>query len=375
MCLHKLLTEEEQDEIRSGKIIEVTDEILSEVFPDLIKVKTPLIKYETDMYQTIFDEWKIQSSAFLGQETDLIETLIDPKNIIATPEDVLYPVKISPEALAQFHTKADIYLGKNLADEVVDGVQRTLATFYVISKKAAAKELGVSVGAFTVKDTAALKALNGDLKFWVRNGYNESISQKINQAAYRVVEQGLPTTEAAALMKQTLGEKLLESDFYWNIVANAATNRARNFGKINQYREYDVTTYEIIAVVDSRTTPYCLFMNGRVFRVESAARIVDEVTGETDPLKIKALHPWLKFDSIRAKAGLDAIGLEKEDGMLWLPDSKFSGSRFLGDVKDMGVNAVLEVQGVSLPPYHARCRTDSVITKEAVREFLGTKGG
>ncbi len=106
-------------------------------------------------------------------------------------------------------------------------------------------------------------------------------------------------------------------------------------GQVRSFVDIGVTRYEIVNPMDRRTSPICQFMNGRVFTVREGASQIESIAGATDPETVKKEHPWMS-----AKAA--------------------------GAIHGRGGDRALARAGLSLPPYHFRCRTTVDISTESI---------
>lgn len=359
-------------QVTADLIDEVLELILGAPF---VKKLDPITKGANEIFSKIYPAFLSSSREFLGEEVRLVESLVDPKNLImpVKPGEV---IKVKPGVLRKFHREANGVLGVGLADKVVTGVQKSLTSMYALARNLVSKEIGIAKDPFSVKDLGTIKILDRDMNFWIRNAYSREISKVISEEVGNVVNLGLSHKRAAAELKRRLGTVFKETDHYWNIVSKAAVGRARNFARINRMAEYEIISYKIIAIIDHRTTPTCRYMNGRVFKVKRAKELVEKVLSSQKPTDIKAAHPWLEFSSRRAREGSNALFLRLGKTKRYLPSSTFSFSRTKGFLPAMGhrvkaTNTELEDMGVMLPPFHALCRSDISISREAVREFIG----
>lgn len=296
-------------------------------------------------------------------------------------------VAFDPAALAAFHAAADASLGRPLADQLEGEVGAAISGIYLSARRATSSQLGEVAGSPSHRDATAIGVLARDSLFWIGGAYSSSISRRINAVVASAVAEGLSPGETADGLRASLGQEFQRSDDYWYIVAQAAAGRAANFGRINRFRDFEIDTYEFVAIIDASTTPACRYLDGRVFRVERAAEIVDSVMAATEPGQVRTRQRWVSFDRELAASGGDALwfrdtpdGLPPVDPAMdaptrrYLPDSGFDlrGDEWLprGDARDGSVNLSLEQLGTVLPPLHARCRSDVVISQQSVDDYL-----
>jgi len=155
------------------------------------------------------------------------------------------------------------------------------------------------------------------------------VGDKLCEKIPEFIQQGMGSVEAGEQLEALFGDEYGKSKSYWRGLAATAINRSRTFGEISGYEEAGVATYEILAVMDERTSPVCKFMNGKVFKVKTAAKTRDDIIN-SPPEMVKTNHPWLSFK----------------------------------DVQTM-TDEQLQAVGFIMPPFHFHCRTTTV-----VREFF-----
>ncbi len=344
-----------------------------------------------ELFEGIFMAFRRHLRDLFGSEPfdASINTLLDPKSY-RIEEGPPRRVVIEPAALEAFHRVANAELGEPLAKDLVSNVLEAVSTLYFAGREVATRRIGGRRVAPPISDDSrsAIQALQKHTLFWIGNAYNQTISRAVNNTIEEVVRQGLDPVVGRDALKAKLGDTFSRTDAYWYVLAHAAMGRASNYGAVSRLREAEVSSYEFVAVIDEVTTPICRYMNGRVFRVNKAAEVVDEIMKADSPGVVRTRHAWLRFDRRRAAAGRDAIwfrttddGLPPDDPAddlstrLYLPDSAFSlaGDHWepRGSPKDKAVNVTLEQLGRVLPPLHGRCRSDVVISGEAVADYVG----
>lgn len=208
---------------------------------------------------------------------------------------------------------------------------------------------------FDLVDDNAVEALQRQQMLWVGDHYGADMSTAIRKGAQDVMEQGLGRNESASQMRTTM-EGILKgtvsppgtfrgsSDQYFELLsANAATS-ARAWGQIRSFDELGCTRYELVNPMDHRTSEICRHLNGKVMLVANAKSQIASEAAAKNPTDIKRAHPWPSIKSVKA--------LSPKAGHVGAADS-----------------AALSAGGLSLPPFHARCRTTVDITMEAMGSF------
>lgn len=87
---------------------------------------------------------------------------------------------------------------------------------------------------------------------------------------------------------------------YWRLVANASASRGFHYGAVKAGMSQGYKAYQIVAVLDDRTSKICQHMNGKEFWVADAElQVVRAALAQGDEIKFVA--PWLSEGEIIGK--------------------------------------------------------------------------
>jgi predicted outer membrane lipoprotein len=163
-------------------------------------------------------------------------------------------------------------------------------------------------------------------KYYTNRFFNTFIIPEITSRVDRLLA-GTPFNEVANLsaLREVL-DRRLKTVPYWRLVANAGASRAYHYGYLKAAELRGVTQYRFTAVLDEKTSEICRHMDGKVFSVSTASRLMEKVAEAPDIEQVKTLMPWLSFKEVR-------------------------------DLSD----DELERLGVITPPLHGNCRSTLVI--------------
>ena len=167
--------------------------------------------------------------------------------------------------------------------------------------------------------------------YWLGEHYGKHIGEKIAEVTQEALADGVGRSELAKQLRESLGGEV-GGYKYWDVVSSAALVRSRSFGCISGMVEAGITEYEILAMGDERMCDICAEMNGRIFSVSETQKVIDRVLDISDPDKFKEVMPW-----------------QSE------PPKNIS-------------NDSLSVLGMTLPPFHGRCRCIVVMVSENIPE-------
>jgi SPP1 gp7 family putative phage head morphogenesis protein len=248
-----------------------------------------------------------------------------------------------PKGKTATKTLVDLYIeyvekemGEKLPAELRPVVEKHVRSTYKLGR---AKTLGVERPKFKLRDERAIKWLGNNDSFYVGKLFPKHQPRIVEIIRETMLMKGLDARTAAKELQASLGG-LLSTHFsdYENIF-RTSSNRIWNWSRIYALQETGVTIYTIVAVMDERTSDICRAMHGREFRVEKAVRRLESIVeqGEHDLDKIS---PWPTMDGIQ---------------------KLIAGKDFAE------ANAALQDEGFDLPPYHGRCRTTYIVSRETIQ--------
>lgn len=194
-------------------------------------------------------------------------------------------------------------------------------------------------------DERAVKGLQADQMLWIGRHYRKNLRDAVRGAVepgmVRGVGHDVAGKRVAAAVEKELGRVVVpkgfrgsDAKYFEGIAANTATN-ARVQGQIRSFSDIGITSYEIVNPMDDRTTDICAFMNGQVFQVSDANDQIERTAAAKNPAQVKEAHPWLSVREIKS-------------------------------IYDKGGNKGLAEAGLSLPPYHFRCRSTVDVSFESM---------
>ncbi len=263
----------------------------------------------------------------LNKLRDAIATAYDEVTRAALKECVEYLVnKGSASFLPGDATAIDEILqkklGKDFESVVTDDINKLTQDILKLGKVEVLKPIGMKLS-FDVKDVEASKILAEQNLFWVGGHYNENLKKKFDELTAGYFDSDKTIEQIADDFEKNFGKLTEQGQQYFYDLAEHQTNTVRELGKVNGFEQAGVRYYEIRAIIDDRTSEICQRMNGTIFPVERAVEYRDNILSLKDPEAIKEASPWLSPEEVNV--------LPSDDGEL--------------------------PPGLSLPPYHFRCRT------------------
>jgi len=251
-----------------------------------------------------------------------------------TVEDAIRELsKANPERL----TKADYArvkkvvessLGVGIDDALKEKVLTSVDEVYARGQEAV---LGFRP-TFRTIDTKAVNWLQEDCVYWIGNHYENNVRDRLLSTAQEIIGSGIGRSDAAKLMEASFGDEFVRSQVYWDGLANHVVTRGREFGSVSGYEVGGIKKYKVLAYIDQRTSDICRQMNGRIIEVAKASELRGSLMNASKPESVKEIAPWVKGKDIKGKKS-----------------------------KDLPV-------GMSLPPYHFKCRTTTIAVSDDTEE-------
>ncbi len=222
-------------------------------------------------------------------------------------------------------------LEAKLGSSIFESFRKDLETISLESYTKGHADIGIQFEFNTVDKKALYWLTQKDAKqFWIGDSYNTWINKFLNEMSVEVMKQGMGRVDAGKYFESILGEGFNRKRYYWEMLAEHVVTRSREFGKVSAYEKAGITEVKIVAVIDHRTSAICRFLNGKVIEVNKLVKQRDNLMNAKSVKGIKKLAPWYTDKQVSVFEGKN-------------PD-KIPSS-------------------VGLPPYHARCRTRTVVNK------------
>ena len=137
------------------------------------------------------------------------------------------------------------------------------------------------------------------------------------------------TKGQAQFLKQLAAQLQLEE---WKItrIVTTTTNKAQQYAAINYMSQAGVERYEVVAMIDNKTSDVCRAMDGKTFITATGRAKVVKV-GKSDPLDVPKVTPFVSavFEN-------------------------------LDDLEDITGDELAAEYGIFSPPFHPHCRTQLV---------------
>jgi len=198
---------------------------------------------------------------------------------------------------------------------------------------------------FALKNKQAIAAINDSTSIFFSPEYERQAGRfraRSQDVMQRGLSEGLGSREIGAQLRTEFRNTAINRN-YWDTVAAVHVNRARSFSAAATYASNGVTQFEVVAVMDKRTTEVCRMLDGTILSVESALNAFDSMEAAEDLDGVKAATPFMQVRGGTISNQHGTIATRAQGGG-W------------NRVSPAGMNA----KGVNMPPFHMRCRTTVV---------------
>ena len=201
-------------------------------------------------------------------------------------------------------------------------------------------------------DEATIAAIAEIQLIAIGNHFPATLRPEISKLIKKgVLDKGLNKEKAGLFLEKELTRKLGATIFkdivpasflkrgvngvnqYFVGLSATHVNFARNFSTIVAMDEAEITKYQIVTVPDKRRSVICTQMDGRIFEMSVAKEHMQIVVDAADVNQLKRDAPWRK--------DLSEFGLTAGKNLESPTAAK-----------------VLAANGMGMPPYHFRCRTE-----------------
>lgn len=232
------------------------------------------------------------------------------------------------------------------------------------ARAGAVRRFGLKVEtSLSLRDLAAERYVRASTANFVRDAYGvrrDELAGIARETVARGLAEGVGRDAIARDLRDALGDRVMRSQSYWQVVANQFVGSARTFSQLGAYGDAGIEAYRFVAVLDEVTTDQCRFYDGKVFSTREGLALRDRLINLTDPDQVYDSNPWVR-------SGTDA------DGNRVLYVERGGQRTVVAQVERSGVGArddrgqfsggmgarELESIGAPWPPLHANCRSDT----------------
>lgn len=298
-----------------------------------------IARAEIRLRKYVEKKWDVRKNEAIKKSVELAKKLKSYKDISQAINKIMN--KWSKDILPVYNSEIrEVYRLARIAGYKKATGQTNASLQFNIPKTRVVNKAEVRLPDFDLIDENTVEALENKNIFWIGEHYDENISDSVRDTAKSVmVEAGESTALAGKLMKEKISKILsefrtpagyvgTEKQYFEGLVSNAMTV-GRVYGQMRSFSQIGITKYTIVNPGGSRMCEACASIQGTTFTLEQGLKQINREYKAKTPGDIKRIHPWLSPSKI------------------------------------IGKNAnELSSMGLSLPPYHFKCRCTIDISEE-----------
>jgi SPP1 gp7 family putative phage head morphogenesis protein len=222
-------------------------------------------------------------------------------------------------------------------------------------------------------DAAAVDAVGSQAGLFVRDQLGIE-SASMTRKGREIVERGLRDGLGREAIAEDLRNELPAmwdkgGEIYSRVVASNAMVRSRSISQASAYRDAGIERYEIMAVMDERTTVVCQGLNGQIISVSAGSKINERAARAKNVDELKESNPFIRDRYIKDENGERIRVLQTEAGVTIASVTSLGWHNVPQlDQYIESVSIDMELTGdqlpndasIGFPPYHHGCRTTTV---------------
>jgi SPP1 gp7 family putative phage head morphogenesis protein len=267
---------------------------------------------------------------------DFIENIRD-KQTKAFFKDILAKLYKGKMSESDFMNYFDEYLGSGLAKYLTKPLYKWSESVIKLGISETPKPPSVKLS-YNIVDKNIAELMNNQNIFFIGEYYNHANGNVTLKDIENVFAQSLSRGETADKILSFIEDDQIKWKSYMDGFVEHAASRLRNVGNITGYEKAGIKYAEVFAILDDRTTDICREMNGRLIPVDYMTEIKEE---------------FLSIDT-KGRSVEDVKNDLKELVPFWT-------NKDTNIIKGHSTNDILNAYpGLTLPPYHWRCRTETV---------------
>jgi len=189
---------------------------------------------------------------------------------------------------------------------------------------------------FTPTDFRNIEMIKKQQVFWLREHYSGKVSETLSNILTQSIENKWTKVELSQELQTHFKDLIKGGKPYFEGLAEHTSLRVREFARLTNYQKCGVKQYQIVAVMDERTSDICRALDGKIFEVADA---IDTMEAMFDTSEITDIE--------EAKAKLKRLAPFVKDSQIIYSD----------DDIPIGING----EHTIFPPFHWRCRTRTIM--------------
>ena len=227
------------------------------------------------------------------------------------------------------------YLGKDLANDLLKPMQVWSEIVYKLGMNEVSA--GIRLG-YNVHDQRAVELVNNNNIFFIGEYYNNTNGDVMRNEIKELFSGELTRNKIADSLLELVALDREKGAHYFEGFIEHASSRIRNIGNVAGYIKAGIDYAEVFATLDDSTSEICKEMHGRIIPVSQMKELADDYLNiETEGRSVADVKADLKrlVPFVSAKEFENIRGCSTAMKLLNCP-------------------------GLAMPPYHWRCRTETI---------------
>jgi len=247
-------------------------------------------------------------------------------------------LKPHQKADEKFLKDLEIVIRQQLGEDFAHALDTKVKTFSEVTYRLSGQEAQFKnvKFSFTPTDYKNIEMIKKQQVFWLANHYDGKISDRLAEILTQSIESKWTKVELAQELQFHFKDLVKKGMPYFEGLAEHTSLRVREFARLNNYAKLGAVKYQIVAVMDDRTSDICRALNGKVFEVKLALETMNAMfdtpeftTIEEAKSRLKKLAPFISDDQIEYDKDNVPIGINGEHSIF--------------------------------PPFHWRCRSRTIM--------------
>lgn len=198
------------------------------------------------------------------------------------------------------------------------------------------KQTKIPKGVFDQIDFRTLDYMKNTDEFYMGKFITDDDTvNRLRQFIYDEFDKGdlpLGQTDGQRKFITDLSNQLGLEEYKIDRIVRTTTNKMRSYASVNYMQQVGVQQFEVLALIDNKTSDICRKMNGKLFSVPaSRARIVK--VSKSQPSSVPRVTPFV---------------------------SSVFKAKDIDELDDLTGEDLLSNHGIFAPPYHGNCRTQII---------------
>jgi len=241
------------------------------------------------------------------------------------------------QADERFLKSLEYNIRQELGEDFANALDEKVKIFSELTYKLSSQEKQFAGIKFTFgpADERNIRMIKKQQVFWLKSHYSGNVSEKLSEILTQSIENKWTKLELADELKTHFKDLVKGGKPYFEGLAEHTSLRVREFARLTNYEKCGAKRYQIVAVMDERTSDICRALDGKIFEVETALETMN------------AMFDCPEHETVNeAKARLKKLAPFVSEKQI-----EYDGDR------PIGIHGLYS----PFPPFHWRCRTRTIM--------------